>query len=156
MECHTAYVTVNGKLIVIENDDHRLLTDSRVIETFVGNTAGSSPVTDQCRDLVLFVLQGPCPCHTKGNGYRTGRMSRHKRVCIAFAGFGESGDTAELPQMCKFRLATGQQLMDIRLMADVENQTVHTGIIHRFQSNGELYNAKIGGNVTAGLGYIGN
>ena len=61
-------------------------------------------------------------------------MSRHEGVRIALRWLGETGQAAVLPQMRKIRLASGQQLMHIRLMPNIKNQAVYdaAGVVVMF------------------------
>ena len=54
--------------------------------------------------------------------------------------------------MCTIRLATGQQLMDIRLMAYIENQAVIHRIKNSFNGDRKLYGTQITGEMPAGSG----
>jgi hypothetical protein len=51
-------------------------------------------------------------------------MTGNKSVRVAFGGLREAGNSAKLTQMIKSRLATGQQLMNIRLVTNIKYQTV--------------------------------
>ena len=77
-------------------------------------------------------------------------MSCHKCIGIAFAGLGETGKAAVLPQRRKFRLASGQQLMHIRLMTYIKNQAVFHCIKYRFNGNRQFHNTQVSGKMAAG------
>ena len=83
-------------------------------------------------------------------------MTCHKRIGIALGGLGEAGHSAKHPQTLKIRLASGQQLMNIRLMADIEDQTVNIRIKYGFNGHTELHHAQIRGEVSAGRGHMGH
>ena len=76
-------------------------------------------------------------------------MTGYESIRIALAGLGEAGNAAELAQLRKIRLATGQQLMHIRLMTYIEHQAVFIRIIHCLKGHGQLNNTKIGCQMTA-------
>ena len=78
-------------------------------------------------------------------------MACHKRIGVALRGLGESGDSAELPQMRKIRPAAGQQLMHIRLMTNIKNQAVNIRIKHGLDGDGKLNNAQITRQMAAGM-----
>jgi hypothetical protein len=90
--------------------------------------------------------------HAQSDGNRAGSVTCHEGVGDALTGLGETGHTAELTQTIELRLTTGQDLMDIGLMSYIEDQTVRSGIIYRFQCHGKLHGAKIGGKMTSGPG----
>ena len=78
-------------------------------------------------------------------------MSCHKGIAVAFPRFREAGYSAKLAQMVKIRLAAGQQLMDIRLMAYIKNQAVNIRIKHSLDGDSELNNAQITRQMAAGM-----
>ena len=68
-------------------------------------------------------------------------MTCHKSIGIALCRLGEAGHAAVLPQTGKIRLASRQQLMDIRLMTHIKNQAGFPGSRYGFNGNGQLYHA---------------
>ena len=153
---HAAHVPVDGHFVVVEDDDQRLLALRRVIQALVDHAAGGGTVAQQGDHIVVFVQQRSGPGHAQGDGHGGGGMTGHEGIGIAFTGLGEAGDAAELPQTAKIRLASGQQLMDIRLMTHVENQTVGYGIVYGFDGHRQLHGTQVGGQVAAGLGHMGH
>ena len=83
-------------------------------------------------------------------------MSRHEGVRITFRWLGKTGQAAVLPQMRKIRLASGQQLMHIRLMPHIKNQAVYLGIKNGFDGHAQLHHAQVSGQMSAGFGDVGN
>ena len=156
MLCHATNIAVDGHLIVVENNDHRFFADSGIIQTFIGHTTGSGAVTNQRDHMIVLLLQCSCTGHTQCDRNGTGGMSGNESIGITFIRFRKSGDTPKLPKMPKIRLATGQQLMNIRLMTNVENQAVFHCIENGLDCNGKLNCAQIRGKMTACLGHIGN
>ena len=151
-----AHISADGHFVVIDDDDHGLPADSGVVQALIGHAAGESAVTDQCNHIVILMLQCPGPGHTQGDGHGTGGVPRNESVGIALRRLGESGDTAVLPQTRKIRPAAGQQLMHIRLMSHIKNQAVYTCIKNGLDGNAQFYNAQISGEMSAGLGDVGN
>ena len=83
-------------------------------------------------------------------------MTGNKGISFTFRGFGETGNAAKLPQIGKIRLATCQQLMDIRLVTHIKNQAVFHCIEHSFDGNRKLHRAQIGSQMATGLRHAGN
>ena len=83
-------------------------------------------------------------------------MSRHEGIRIALRWLGETGQSAVLPQMRKIRLASGQQLMHIRLMPNIKNQAVYLGIKNGLDGHAQLHHAQVSGQMSAGFGNVGN
>ena len=146
----------DGHFVVIEDDHHGLLADRQLIQGFINHAAGGSTVTHHGDHIIILVQKGTCPGHTQGNGHRTGSVACHKGIRHAFRWFWKSGKPPILPQTGKIRLASRQQLMDIRLMADIKNQAVLLCIIYGFNGNRKLYNAQVSGQMAAGLCHIFN
>jgi hypothetical protein len=80
-------------------------------------------------------------------------MTGHKGIRYALTWLGEACDSTKLAQTLKIRLASGQQLMDIRLVTHIKYQAVYTCIIYSLKSNRQLHRTQIGGEVSAGLGH---
>ena len=62
-------------------------------------------------------------------------MTCNEGICFTFGRLGKSGDPAEFPQTRKIRLAASQQLMDIRLMANIKDQTVVHSVVYSFKGH---------------------
>ena len=120
----TPYIFPDGHFIVVEDHHHGLLAHGGIVESLVGHAAGGGAVADEGHHLVILPQQGSRPGHAQGDGHGVGGMPRHKGIRIAFRGLGEARHPSELPQMRKIRPATGQQLMNIRLMPHIKNQAV--------------------------------
>ena len=83
-------------------------------------------------------------------------MACHESIGIALVGLGETGHSAELPKMLKIRLASGQHLMDIRLVTHIKNQAVFHCIKNGLDGDRKLHRTQIGSQVAAGFGYAGD
>ncbi len=151
-----AHVSADGHFVVVEDDDHGLAADRRVVQTLVGHAAGAGAVAQQGDDLVILVQQRPGPGHAQGHGDGAGGVARHKGVRRALLRLGEAGNAAVLPQMRKTRPAACQQLMHIRLVTNVKNQAVLLGIKNGLDGDAQLHHAQISGQMPAGLGNTGD
>ena len=152
MPGHTAHIGVNGHGIIIQNNDHRLFAHSRIVQAFVGHAAGGSTVAQHGNYLMILIQEGSCPGHTQRNGHRAGCMTGNECIGITFHRLRETGHTAKLTQMVKIRLASGQDLMDIRLVTHIKYQAVFTCIKHGLDGNGQFHHTQIGCQVAAGFG----
>ena len=97
MPGHAAHIFADGHFIVVENDNHRFPADGGVVQTLIGHAAGGCTVANEGNDIIILFQQGSCPCHAQGNGHRTGCVSGHKGIRIAFRGLGKAGQAAVLP-----------------------------------------------------------
>ena len=156
MPGHAAHIFSDGHLIVIEDDHHGLLAVGGVIQPLVGHAAGGRAVADEGHHLIILVEHGSGSGHTQGDGDRAGGMSGHKGIGIAFAGLGEAGEAAKLPQGVKGIPAAGEQLVDIGLMPHIKHQPILGRIINRFQRHRQFYHAQVPGQVTPCFRDAGN
>ena len=81
-------------------------------------------------------------------------MTGHKGIRHALRWLGEAGNAPELPQTGKCRLASRQQLMNIRLMTHIKNQAVLFRIINRFNGYRQLNHTQVSGQMAPGLRYM--
>jgi hypothetical protein len=79
-------------------------------------------------------------------------MSGYECIRIAFRRLGKARNAAKLAQMRKIRLASRQQLMDIRLVTYIKYQAIFIGVKYGFNGNRQLYNSQIGGQMPTGFG----
>ena len=80
-------------------------------------------------------------------------MTGNKGIAVAFAGLRKARHAAKLAQIRKIATATGQQLMNIGLVTNIEHQSVFFRIVYSFQGDTQLHNTKVGGQVAASLRY---
>ena len=141
MPGHAAHIPADGHFVVIEDNDHRLAAHRGVVQPFISHTTGAGAVPDQSDHIVVLMQERPRPRHTQSDGNGAGSMSRHEGVRITLRWLGETGQSAVLPQMRKIRLASGQQLMHIRLMPNIKNQAVYLGIKNGLDGHAQLHHA---------------
>ena len=129
----------DGHLVVVEDHHHRLPAHRQIIQCLINHAAGGRAIAHQRHNIIVLLQKCPGPGHAQGNGNGAGGVTCHKGIGIAFCRLGEAGHAAVLPQTGKIRLASRQQLMDIRLMTHIKTQAVFPGIIYGFNGNGQLY-----------------
>ena len=149
-----AIALADGHFIVIENDYHRFPAHGKVVEGLINHAAGGRTVSHQGNHIVIFPQEGTGPGHAKRNGNGTGSVTGHKGIRHTLRRLGESGNPPELPQTVKTRLASRQQLMNIRLMTHIKNQAVLFRIINRFNGYRQLNHAQVASQMAPGLRYM--
>ena len=77
-------------------------------------------------------------------------MTGAKSVMFAFITTGKTTDSLISPQAFKLVAATGQYLVDVGLMTDVEDKFVTRTVKHFMQGQSKLDNPKIGGEMATG------
>ena len=135
--------------VVIEQHDHRLAAGPGVVEALVGQPAGQRAVAHQGQHMIVFALERPCAGHAERDGDRVRRMPGDKRVMHALARLREAGKPALLAERIEPVHAAGQHLMDVALVADVE-QPVTAGIEYAVDGDRRLHDAEVGGQMAAG------
>ena len=146
-----AHVGVDGHAVVVEDDDEGLAGGSGVVESLVGKAAGEGPVPDEGQDLVVLVPQRPGTGHAQGHGHRIGGVTGDEGVMDALPGLRKAGEAVQLTEGRKKLLPTGEGLVDIALVAYVEDQAVPLRIEAAVDSHGELHRPQVGGQVPPGL-----
>ncbi len=80
-------------------------------------------------------------------------MPRPKGVVGGFLHPGKAGDAVAASQGVKLRVAPGQELVGIALVADVEDYFVLGGVVDCVKRDGQLHRSQIGSEVPAVFGY---
>ena len=81
-------------------------------------------------------------------------MSRDKSVTFALRRLWEAGKPAKGTQRGELLAPSRQELMHIGLMPDIEQKPILRGVEHTFNGDRQLYDAEVGGKMTACFGDI--
>ena len=149
--CHAADVFVDGHTVVIEHDDHRLAALPGIRQALVCQAAGQCAVTDEGDDVIVRPRERTRPGHAQRDGDRRGGVAGHKRIVHALIRLRKPGNAAELAQRGKRFAPSGQDLVHIALMTDVEHESVLFGAIYPVDRNRELHCAEIRRQMPAGF-----
>jgi hypothetical protein len=118
-----ADVAVDGPLVVVEDDDHALGLLGDVVERLEGDAVGEGGVAgDGDHVLVPPARSRPRPC--PGGGERGAGVARAVAVVLAFGAQHEAVEAAGLADGLKAVEAAGEDLVDVGLVADVEEELV--------------------------------
>ena len=147
-----ADIRVDGHVVVVEDDDHRLSAGGSRGQAFIGKPAGQRPVSENAGNIIMLAAQGPRLCHPHRDRDRVGSMAGDEGVVIGLTRFGEPGDAAVLTQRAETIPAAGDDLVDIALMPDIENDAVNRRVIDAVKGQGQLHGAQVGRQMSAGLG----
>ena len=80
-------------------------------------------------------------------------MTGLETVVFALLPFRKTGESAVLPQGLKTAVASGNQLMHIALMADVENQFILRRMKDTVNRQGQLHHTQVGRQMAAVPGH---
>ena len=150
---HASHIFGDGHAVVVEDDQQRLPAQSRVGEALISQTAGERAVADEGGDMVVLPQQGPGPGHAQGHRHRVGGVAGDEGVVDALLGLGEAGEAAEGAQRAHGPSPPSEDLVDVALVAHVEDQPVPAGVEDPVEGHGELHHAQVGGQVAAGPGH---
>ena len=81
-------------------------------------------------------------------------MPGNTRVRPAFRRPQEPGNAVQLPQGAELPAPPGEDFVDIALMPDIVDKAVDGGVKGALQRDGKLYNAEVGGEMSAGFGNV--
>ena len=139
-------------LIIVEDNDQALGGLGDIVESFVADAAGEGCVPGDRDHVFLAAVHIACRRHAKccGEG-RTG-MSGPVAVVGAFGAEQESVESAMLPHGVHLLAPSRQDLVDVTLMADVEEELVGGGLEDPMKRNREFDHPQVRSKMAAGLG----
>ena len=140
-----------GPLVVVEDDDELLGRLRHVVERLVGNAAGKRRVARHHDDVFVAPALVPARRHAQPGRKRRARVARPVAVVLAFRAQHETVEPLVLPDALDvpgtpFR---GEELVDVSLVAHVENELVLGRVEHAVQGDGQLDHAEVRPQVTA-------
>ena len=149
---HGADVAVDGPLVVIEDDDHALGLRGDVVHRFEGDAVGEGGVAGDGDDVFVAAGQVAGHGHAQRGGKRGAGVAGSVAVVLALGAEHEAVEAAGLADGLKTVAAAGEDLVDVGLVADVEEDLVLGRVEDRMQGQSELDHAEIGAEMAAGFG----
>jgi len=149
--CDGAYVAVDGPLVVIQNDDEALCLLGNVVESFERDAVGESGVSGDGNDVLFASGEVAGDSHSKCCGEGGTGVARTIGVVLALSAEHEAVEPARLANGVESVEAAGKDFVDIRLMTDIENETVSGRVKNSVKSESKLDDTQIGAQVAAGL-----
>ena len=146
-----ADIAIDGPFIVIEDNDHALGLRGDVIHRFEGNAVGEGGVTGDGDDVFVRSGQVAGHGHAQGGRKRGARVAGSVAIVLALGAEHEAIEAAGLADGFKTIAAAGEDLVDVGLMAHVEEDLVVGRVEDRMQGQSELHYAEIGAEMAAGL-----
>ena len=151
-----ADVLVDRPFVVVEDDHQPLGVVGNVVERLVGDAAGKGRVAAERHDAFRAAAQVARRRHAERGGERRARVACAEAVVLALGAEHEAVEAARLPDGVEAVATAGQQLVDVGLVADVEDEAVGRRIEDPMQGDGELDDAEVGAEMAAGLGQNGD
>ena len=138
-----ADVAIDRPFVVVQDDDHALGLVSDVVERLERNPVGERGVSGH-RDYVLFAAGKIArDCHSKSGRERCARMTRPVTVVVALSAQHKAVQASRLTDGVKAFEPAGKNLVDVGLMAYVEEQLVRRSVKDRVQGERELDHAQV-------------
>ncbi|OQB88588.1 MAG: hypothetical protein BWX86_02648 [Verrucomicrobia bacterium ADurb.Bin122] len=150
---YRADVLGDRPFVVVENDDEALGRADDVVERLHGEAAGEGGIAADGDDVLAGAAQVAGRRHAEGGAEGGAGMACAKRVVLALSAIEETAGAAGLAEVAeKLALATGQQLVRVALVGDVEGELVLRRLKNAVERDGQLDHAKVGADVTAMVG----
>ncbi|OQA08389.1 MAG: hypothetical protein BWY66_01005 [bacterium ADurb.Bin374] len=147
-----ADVRRNRHRIVVENDDHVGMQMSCMVERLERHSPGHRSVADNGDDLVALRILVAGNGHSQRGRDRRRAVPGVERVVLAFGDLRKAAQAAKRAQGRELLQTAGQHLVDVCLVADVEDDFILGRMEYPVESQGELYDAEIAGQVAAVAG----
>ena len=119
-----ADVAVDGPLVVIEDDDEALGLLGDVVEGFERDAVGEGGVAGDGDDVFFAAGEIARHCHAERRGERGAGVTCAVAVVLALGAQHEAVEAAGLADGCKAVEAAGEDLVNVGLVADVEEELV--------------------------------
>ena len=120
-----------------------------LFERLVGQAARQRPVAEHGNDGLVTAGQIARLRHAECGGNRRAGVAGAERIVRRLAAHREAGESAALADRAEALAAAGQNLVDVRLMADVPHQLVRRKVEHAMERERELDDAEVGSQVAA-------
>ena len=133
-----ADVAVDGPLVVVEDDDQALGLLGDVVERFEGNAVGECGVAGNGDDVLPAAGEVAGHGHAERGGQRRAGVTCAVAVVLALGAQHEAVQAAGLANGVEAIEAAGKDLVDIGLMADVEENAVSRACRRRSGARGSV------------------
>ncbi|CDN43885.1 hypothetical protein BN871_DS_00300 [Paenibacillus sp. P22] len=147
---HRSDIRGDRHLVVIQDDDQVFLFVADMVHRFERHAAGKGAVADDRDDLVAAALQIPRQRHAHCGREGGAAVACLPYVMLAFAALDEAAQPALLAQAVEAVHAAGQDLVDVRLVSDVEQELVFRTVEQIVERKSQFDDAKVGGQMPAG------
>jgi hypothetical protein len=130
--------------VVVDHDDHRPVAGGDVVQRLPAHTAGERAIADH-RDHVPVAVPGQLERlgQAVGVGQRRAGVAGLHPVVFALGARRVPGQAALLAQAFEIRAASGQHLVDVRLVTGVEDDRIVRRVEHPVQRQRELDDAEV-------------
>ena len=140
--------------VVVEHDDDAALVVPEVVERLVGHAARHGAVADDGDDVAVVGGSGVAgDRHAVRVAEHGGRVAVLHEVVPALLTVRVARHAVGLPQLGEHRLAAGDDLVDVRLVAGVPEDRILRGLEHSVQGERQFDGAEVRTEVSGVLGH---
>ena len=151
-----ADVLVDRPLVIVEHDDQPPGAVGDIIEGFVSDAAGEGGVSGEGDDVFFPAEAIARDCHTERGGESRAGVTGAVAVVRALAAQHEAIQSSRSADGVELFAASGEELVDVRLVADVEDETIRRRIENVVHGEREFDHAQVRTEVSAGFREDGN
>lgn len=140
-----ADIAGDGPLVVVEDDDEPLGRADDVVQRFQRDAAGEGRVAANRDHVFIRAAQITRRGHAEGGGEGGAGVAGAERVVFTLTAIKKAACAASLAKLAEeIAVASGQQLVDVALVGDVEHELIGRRVEHPVQGNREFDHAKVG------------
>ena len=148
---HGADIFRDRPLVVIQNDDQALGRGCDIVERFKSNATGERRVARHADDMLVGAEAVPGRSHAECGGKGGAGVTRAVAIVLALAAEQEAIQPLVLAYRREAVESAGEELVDIALVADIEEKFVARRVEDSVQGEGEFHNAEVRAEVAAGF-----
>ena len=129
-------------VIVIQHDDEVSARVSGIVQRLIGQSAAHRTISDDRDDIEVFFGEVAPDGHSPGSRDRGRCVTGTEGIVFRFIAAAERREAILCANCWEVLVSTGQDLVDVRLMAGVPDQLVTRGFESVVQRHGELRHAE--------------
>ncbi len=141
----------NRPLVVVQDNDEALCGGRDIVERFKTHTTREGGISGDADDVLVSGKAIPCDRHPQCGGEGGARVTGSVAIVLAFATEKEAVQSPVLADGGKAVESSGEQFVDITLVADVKDELVFGCFKNTVESEGKLDNSEIRPEVSPGL-----
>ena len=138
-----ADVLGDGPFVVVEHDDEALGRGGHVVERLVGDAAGEGGIAGDGNHVFIGAGLVAAHGHAQGRGERRAGVAGAVAVVVAFGAQQEAVEAAILAHGLEALAAPGKELVDVTLVAHVEDELVLRGVEDAVERDGQFDHSEV-------------
>ena len=124
----TAHIVGNGHVVVVEYHQYIVIQLTSMVKCLKCHAGRHRAIADDGNHLSVLVSMACRHFHAQRRTDRRARMANPEGIVLTFIPAGECGQTTGLPHGQHLFPASGENLVRIRLVPDIPDQSVVRGV----------------------------